>query len=56
MNPPPHAVSGRPGETLAPIAPVLVLGCSPRAGGNSALAGPAMARGVLAAGGESLTH
>ncbi|KUG28985.1 iron-sulfur flavoprotein [hydrocarbon metagenome] len=56
MNPPPHAVSGRPGETLAPIAPVLVLCCSPRAGGNSDLAGQAMARGVLAAGGESLTY
>jgi NAD(P)H-dependent FMN reductase len=34
---------------------VVVLCCSPRAGGNSDLAGQAVARGVLAAGGESRT-
>lgn len=38
-----------------PPAPVVVVCASPRAGGNSDLAGQAVARGVLAAGGESRT-
>ncbi|NDY56725.1 flavodoxin family protein [Desulfovibrio sulfodismutans] len=54
MNAPrPDAVGG---QSASPAAPVVVLCCSPRAGGNSDLAGQAVARGVLAAGGESRTY
>jgi multimeric flavodoxin WrbA len=49
MNVPPH---GQASGHAVTVAPVVVLCCSPRAGGNSDMAGQAVARGVVAAGGE----
>lgn len=54
MNASGYAVSDE--RSGAVPAPVMVLCCSPRAGGNSDLAGQALARGVLATGGESRTY
>lgn len=48
------ATQGHVGPDVRP-GPVVVVCASPRAGGNSDLAGQAVARGVLAAGGESRT-
>jgi len=55
MNATTHDASGGHGAPGSRPAPVVVLCCSPRAGGNSDLAGQAVARGVMAAGGESRT-
>lgn len=52
MNMPSH---GEGAGYAGAAAPVVVLCCSPRAGGNSDMAGQAVARGVMAVGGECRT-